>query len=198
MNNEKKYIKIVTYDNFPFGGAPANYLRYFALSLSLNEKNDVEVIMPTGNFYANKTDLNNSKTGQIEKIKYRHLCYVKHPKKFFGKLLDNLCGIALPLIFFLNEHIKKKVDVIIVYNTGFFATLTLLLIKKITNKKLIIILPECYEKPTKLYSLAGFHWLSFYIGITYLVQYADKFIVLTDYLKNYLISKNIQQERILV
>jgi glycosyltransferase involved in cell wall biosynthesis len=50
----------------------------------------------------------------------------------------------------------------------------------------------------KKFSLAQLKWLNFYFGMTYLVQYADKFIVLSDFIKNYLISKNIREENILI
>lgn len=198
MCNRIRYTKIVTYDNFPFGGAPANYLRNFALSIALQEGQKVDVILPTGNYYGNSSDLNISKTGSVENVTYRHLCYVKHPKNYFGKLLDNICGYLLPVAYFIKERIRNKVEVIIIYNTTFTMTLTFLLIKFIIGKKLIIILPEYYEKPANKYSLARLKWLNFYFGISYLVQYADKFIVLSDFLKNYLMSKNICEENILV
>ncbi len=193
-----KYIKIVTYSNFPFGGASANYLRYFAFSLALQEGNKVEVVLPTGSSYGNKSDLNTSRTGAVENISYQHLCYVKHPKNYCGKLLDNICGYLLPIAYFIKERIRNKVDVIVIYNTTFIMTLIFLLIKLIIGRKLIIILPEYYEKPTKKYSLARLKWLNFSFGMSYLVKYADKFIVLSDFLKNYLISKNISEENILV
>lgn len=198
MSKSVRYIKIVTYDNFPYGGAPANYLRYFSLSLALQENNKVEAILPTGNFYGNKSDLNTSRTGVVENINYQHLGYIEHPKNYVGKFLDNTCGYFLPIAYFIKERIKNRVDVIIIYNTTFTNTLLFLLIKRIIGKKLIIILPEYYEKPAKTYSLARLKWLNFYFGMNYLVQYADKFVVLSDFLKNYLISKNIRKENILI
>lgn len=198
MSNTIKYTKIVTYDNFPFGGAPANYLRNFALSIALQEGNNVNVILPTGNYYGNSSDLNTSRAGSVENVTYQHLCYVEHPKNYLGKFLDNICGCLLPIAYFIKERIRNKVDVIIIYNTTFTRTLTFLLIKFIIGKKLIIILPEYYEKPANTYSLARLKWLNFYFGMSNLVQYADKFIVLSDFLKNYLIAKNICEENILI
>lgn len=198
MNNTIRYTKIVTYNNFPFGGAAANYLRNFALSIALQEGNNVEVILPTGNSFGNSSDLNKSSKGSVEKVTYRHLRYVEHPKNYLGKLIDNICGFLLPIAYFIKERINNKVDVIIIYNTSFIMTLNFLLIKFIIGKKLIIILPEYYEKPAQKYSLARLKWLNFYFGMNYLVQYADKVIVLTDYLKNYFISKNVREENILI
>jgi glycosyltransferase involved in cell wall biosynthesis len=190
-------IKIVTYDNFPFGGAPANYMRYFALSLSLIEGNNVEVILPTGN-YGIKSNLNRSKIGNVDKVLFKHLGYLNHPTDTIGKLIDNILGFILPFLYFVKQRINNKVDVIIIYNTRCTITIPFLIIKWIIGKKLVIILPEYYEKPTKKYSLARINWLNFYVGIEYFVKFADKFIVLTDYIKNHLISKQIKDENILL
>ena len=192
-----KFIKIVTYDNFPFGGAPANYLRYFALSLSLQKENDVEVIMPKGN-YGLKNNINTKKVGNVENVNYKHLGYKIHPTNFLGKFIDNFLGIILPILFFIKQRINNKVDIIIIYNTRFTATFTFLLIKWIIGKKLIIIIPEYYEKPIKKYSLARINWLNFYIGIEYFIKFADQFIILSYYIKNLLLSKRIEEDKILL
>lgn len=198
MNTVKmQNIKIVTYDNFPYGGAPANYMRYFALSLSLIDGNNVEVILPTGN-YGQKSNMNSSKTGNVEKVRFKHLGYINHPTDFIGKLLDNIFGLILPFLYFVKQRINNKVDVIIIYNTRCTITIPFLIIKWIIGKKLVIILPEYYGKPSKKYSLARINWLNFYVGIEYFVKFADKFIVLTDYIKNHLISKQIKDENILL
>ena len=188
---EKKYIKIVTYDNFPFGGAPANFVRYFSLSLSLDINNDVEVILPTGN-YGSRSNINKQRADKIDKLKFRHLAFIKHPENFIGKFLDVMLGSILPLFYFLRQKYVKKVDTIIIYNTRFTVTLLFLIIKWLTATKLIIILPEYYEKPKSKYSVQKLNWLNFYYGIEYLVKKADKFIVLSTYMSNFLIKKNVK------
>lgn len=192
---EKKYIKVVTYDNFPFGGAPANFVRYFSLSLSLVDNNDVEVILPTGN-YGNKSNINKQRVDEIESLKYRHLAFIKHPENLIGKFLDVTLGSILPLFYFIKQKLDKKVDTIIIYNTRFTITLLFLFIKWLTATKLIIILPEYYEKPKSKYFLQKLNWLNFYFGIEYLVKKADKFVVLSTFMSNFLIKKNIKKENI--
>lgn len=183
MTDNKEKIKIITYENFPYGGASANLLRYFALALS-REGNDVEVVLPTGNYFGNKIDINIEKKGNIENVTYRHLCFKHHPKNFIGKVIDNLCGIFLPIFFIFKESIKKNLDKIILYNVSFTSILIFLFIKVIVRKKLVIIIPEFYEKPkSKFPKLSLIFWYNFYLGFKYPLKYADGYIVVTNFLK---------------
>lgn len=195
MNSKTKKIKIVTYDNFPYGGAPANFVRYFALSLSLIPENDVEVILPTGN-YGNKNNLNSRKSGKIDNVTFSHLGFRNHPKNFFGKFADILLGVILPVLYFFRLRILNKVDKIIVYNTRFSITLWYLIIKFLTGIELIVILPEYYERPFKKISLQYIQWIDFYIGIEFFVKKADKFIVLSSFMREFMISKNVSENNI--
>jgi len=86
---------------------------------------------------------------------------------------------------------------IVLYNTHISGIFNLLLFKKIFKKKLIIILPEFYEKPTKGF-IALVHWLDFYWGLKYLAKYADAFIPVSNFLKNYLETKLKIKKPILV
>ena len=80
MTEKKNKIVIITYENFPFGGASANLLRYFAFALTCEGK-EVEVILPTGNYFGNKIDLNTKRKGTFKNLKYHHLCFINHPTK---------------------------------------------------------------------------------------------------------------------
>ena len=180
------HIRIITYDNFPYGGASANLLRYFSLSLSL-EGNNVEVVMPTGNNYGKNIDSNVKRSGKVENVRFKHLAYLNHPQNFIGKALDIFLGFINTIGFILKESFKSELDIIIIYNTVFSRYLSIFLLSKILGKKLIVILPEFYEKPnTNFWSLARIKWTDFYLGIKYLSKYADGFFVASHYLKNYL------------
>ena len=194
---EKKYIKIITYGNFPFGGASANLLRYFSLALA-HSNNDVEIVLPTGNYIGHKIDVNSKRNGNIENVKYKHLCFKNHPLNYLGKLLDILCGFTFPIFYLYKECFKNKLDKIILYDTFFVPTLLFLFIKVTLRKKLIIIVPDLYEKPkAKLLSFELIKWYDFYIGLKLLSRYADGYIVVSTYLKKYIndtlkISKPVQ------
>ena len=81
-----KKIKIVTYDNFPFGGASANLLRYLSLALA-NAGNIVEVVLPTGNYYGKNVEANPKRNGNVEHVTYKHLGLRHHPLNYLGKII---------------------------------------------------------------------------------------------------------------
>lgn len=186
MSTKLKHIKIVTYGNFPFGGSVANLLRNFAFSLSTTF--NVEVVLPTGNYFGNKIDSNSKRKGQIKNVTYKHLCFINHPKGLFGKLVDNLCGFILPFFYCIKESVKRRLDLIILYDTTFTNVFVFLLIKLLLNKKLIIFIPDYYEKPKcSLRTIIPLiNWYNFYFGLHYLVRYADSYIVVSHFLKDYL------------
>lgn len=187
MSRRKKIVLIT--NNFPYGGASANLLRYFTLALAF-QNNDIEVIIPTGSYYGNKIDVNENRYGEIESVKYRHLGFLNHPRNYFGKLLDNILGLILPFFYLLNKTIKNNLDIIIVYNPSLLPMVSYLITKFFLRRKLLVILPEFYEKPNhKFISLDLINWFSFYISIKYMVRNADTFIVLSSYLKQYLTNR---------
>lgn len=180
-----KRIKLVTYENFPFGGAPANFLRYFSLALS--KMFNVEVILPTGNVFRN-AELKPKKKGEIKGVNYIHLGFTVHPQNFFGKILDVIWGFIFTPIYLFFSNLFNPFDMIVLYNTHITRIFNLILFKKIFKKKLIIFLPEFYEKPTKGF-IALLHWYDFYWGLKYLAIYADAFIPVSHYLKEYIESE---------
>jgi glycosyltransferase involved in cell wall biosynthesis len=197
MNKEqKKYIKVITYGNFPYGGASANFLRYLALSLTLENRNDIEVLLPTGHYYGNKTEENAIRNGVVENIKYRHLGFLNHPKNYLGKIIDNLIGPFLLLFYLLLQRLKGKLNLIIFYNTVFTNTFLILIAKAITGQNLVIIYPEFYEKPKG--KIALLKWYNFHLGIKYLAKYADGSQVMSYYLKDYISSRSKHNMKCLV
>jgi len=177
-----KRIKLVTYENFPFGGAPANFLRYFSLALS--KMFNVEVILPTGNVFRN-AELKPKKKGEIKGVNYIHLGFTVHPQNFFGKILDVIWGFIFTPIYLFFSNLFNHFDMIVLYNSHITQIFNLLLFKKIFKKKLIIILPEFYGKPTNGL-LALIHWNDFYYGLKFLTKHADAFIPVSNFLKHYL------------
>ena len=139
-------IAYISYINFPFGGAMANFSRYFVSGLAL-QNNKIEVILPTGNYYGNMIDCNINREGIINGVPYKHLCFINHPKNYFGKIADNICGLILPVFYLVGKSIKKDLDIIIICDSDFLKTLIFVIAKKVLGKKLVIILPEFYDKP---------------------------------------------------
>lgn len=186
--------KIITFSNFPFGGASANLLRYFSLALA-KESNHVEVILPTGGYYGNKIDIINKRKGKIDNVKFIHTGFVIHPKNYFGKFLDGFIGIFGMLIYLVKSQFKSRIDTIITYNPTLASALFLLFLRLFLRNKLIIILPEFYEKPKKnVLSIQSIKLYNYYWSMKYLIKFADGFIVTSHFLKNY-IEKNLNSSK---
>ena len=186
MSVNKKHIKIITFGNFPFGGSTANLLRNFALSLS--NLYHIEVILPIGSCFGNNIDANSHRVGQLNNVFYRHVCFLKHPTSFVGKLIDNICGLVLPFFYILKQSILKKMDVIILYDTSFTNLIVYNLCKVFLRKKLIVFIPDYYEKPSLSIKtlIPLLNWYNFYLGLHLLVKFADGYIVVSHFLKTYL------------
>jgi glycosyltransferase involved in cell wall biosynthesis len=191
-------IIYISYINFPFGGAMANFSRYFVSGLAM-QNNKIEVILPTGNYYGNYIDCDKNKGGKINGVPYKHLCFINHPKNYFGKLADNICGLILPFFYLVIKTIKKDLDLIIICDSDFFKTLIFVIAKKVLRKKLIIILPEFYDKPKNgFFSLSLIKWYSFYYGMKFVVKNADGYIVLSHFMKRYIREKLNSRKSILL
>lgn len=178
-----KKILIISYENFPFGGAPANYVRNLCKALSLEGFN-IEVILPTGNVYRNLINEKNKKRGYFHSIKYFHIGFVNHPKYLISKILNIIIAFFFTPFVLLYKKIINPYDVIICYNTQLSRTLNILLVKFFI-KKIIIILPEFYEKPNNGF-LRKLHWFDFYFGLKFLSRYFDAYITLTSYMNTYI------------
>lgn len=194
---KKKRIVLLT-ANYPHGGASANLLRLFTKGLS-ELGIEIRVWLPTGHFSNDLSSHNITKKGSIDGVTYRHLFFLHHPHNIIGKIADNFLGSLLTIIYLIKESISNKLDIIIVYNTTLTNTLLLVIVKYLIRKKLIIILPEFYEKPkTKYFSYAMLNWCNFYFGLRFIAKYADGLIVLTTYLKNYYCDLGKQESKILI
>jgi len=184
MGGNKNIVLITS--GFPYGGASANLLRYFVFCLK-EVGHNIEVFQPTGAYYGKKLDQQSVRQGNIGGVNYRRLCFIHHPRNYLGKILDNFLGLLLTFLYLLKRKLANRLDLIIVYDTSFSASLIHVLSKLLLAKKLIIILPEFYERPdSKPLSLSMLKWYNFYFGIKYIARHADKIIVLSSYLKTYM------------
>lgn len=181
-----KNIKIITYQNFPYGGAPANFVRYFSLALE-KVGNNVEVIVPTGLSYRNERKSKISRSGRINSIKYNFIGFINNPDSFFFKVLSSLIAFFYTPLYLLCSFIKLKYEILICYNVHFSRTFFLYSVSKILKVKFILIIPEFYEKPKNKIQLIK--WFDFYIGLKFLTKYADAHIPLSHYMRDYLENK---------
>ena len=61
---------MITYGNFPYGGDSANYLRHFAKGLAGLDY-DIEVLLPTGQYYGNNIEKVENRIGNCEKVAFK-------------------------------------------------------------------------------------------------------------------------------
>lgn len=181
---QQNNIKLITHLNFPYGGASANYLRNFAFSLSEAEY-EVEVLLPTGHIYGNTKAEAPQRHNQIKNITYTYLGFRVHPKSIIGKIISLIWAFFYPPIHLIYAQFKSKFKIIIAYNTHITRIASLLLYKFLFRKKMILILPEFYEKP-KFNILLKLEWYNFYFGLKYFAKYADGYIVFSKMMEQYL------------
>lgn len=181
-----KNIKIITFENFPYGGASANLLRYFALSLS-KEKNQVEILLPTGYLFGNNKNTSIKRKSKIECISYKYLTFTTHPKNFILKIISIIIGCLYTPIYLLYLNLFKKIDIIICYNMYFTKYILILAFNFFYKTKIIFIIPEFYEKPKKNI-ISTIKWYDFYIGMKFITKKADGIIPVSNYLKNYFLN----------
>jgi glycosyltransferase involved in cell wall biosynthesis len=188
MDRNKKII-IITNGNFPFGDASANFLRNLSYSLT-EENNDVLVILPSGEIInSSANNISNQKKNEINGVKFRYLGYRYHPTNYFHKFFSLILSIIVPFLTLSKYIFLNKADIILLYNVSFINIFHYLILKLLSKIKIVIIIPEFYDKfQYKSFSLKRAKWYNFYIGIRYLSKYADGYIVLSHYLKNYLIN----------
>ncbi len=185
-----KKIKIVTYENFPFGGASANFLRYLAFALT-QEKHEVEVIKPNGYIYGGNKNPKNQRVGEINNVKFRYIGLTKnHPRCVIGKIVSSIWAFCFTPLFLMLSYFHSKYQMLICYNTRLYAVLPLLVLKCFFKLKFLLIIPEYYRKPNSGI-IKKILWYNFYIGLNYFAKYADGYVVLTSYMYEYL-SDNLK------
>lgn len=194
MISNPKYIVLIT-NTFPYGRASANFLRLFTYCIR-DTGNSIEVFLPTGDCSSIKE--NKVRKGDVEGVRFTRLGFINHPKHILGKVMDNLLGFFLLYFYLFKRLFNKNLDVIVVYNPISLHFPLLLICKYIFNKELIIIISEYYSKPKlPFWKLKKIKWYIFWFNAEYLYRFADRFIVLSDYLRNFILSKLSKNKKIL-
>jgi glycosyltransferase involved in cell wall biosynthesis len=192
--NQKKTV-IITSVNFPFGGAPANFLRLLYKGLNDNGKN-VKVILQNG-FYYGDMRFDNSHSKDYNFV----FCGFKNrPSNFILKLLDTLAGIFIPLLFLIIMKIKRQINNVVIYNISTYQVLPTLLLCKIIDIDIHSYISEWYEKETiTKKSLFGYiKLIDFQYRMKKLNFYFTSLIVTSHYLKNYYVNNGYGTNKIFI
>jgi len=194
MTSKPKIIILIT-NSFPYGRASANFLRFFTYCIS-ETGNSIEVLIPTGDSSSIKD--NKVKKGNINGIAFTHLGFINRPKNILGKAADSLLGLFMLHYNLFKRLFIRKVDTIVVYNPISINFPILLGFKYIFKKELIVIISEYYSKPSlPIWKFKKIKWYIFKFNADYLYRFADKFIVFSEYLRNFIQSKFDQEKKIL-
>lgn len=183
VRSSKKRLKVISFGNFPYGRASANFLRNFTLALS-NYYN-IEVVLPRGMKYG-KSMINNSKRiNSFEQISYRHTGFIKRPTNLIGQLTDEVIGRLFLYVNVLKTGLKNDTDLIIKYQVNFFSDLIIVSLCRLFKIKYLNILSEYYPKPQG-FGFQRFEWQSFIWGIKYISKKSNGLIVFSNFLTNYI------------
>jgi len=185
MAKKKIKILIVTSANFPFGGSSANYIRLLSLGLR-NNADSVKVLLPLGHSYGRNVEEKIKRKGHFNGVEYKYTLFLYQPHSLAGKLINAVFGnffLFLNLLYFRLVHNYK---IIINYDAVFIRDISVFTVAKISNIKLISVIPDFFEKPKKsVFSWAFLKWANFFWGLKYVAKHADKLIVFSSFLKDF-------------
>ena len=186
---------ILIANSYPYGRASANFLRNFTYCIKETTRT-IEVLIPTGDSSSIKE--NKVRKGNVNGVPFTRLGFITRPNNFFGKITDSLLGFFMLYYTLLKRIFTKKMDTIVVYNPISINFPILLIFKYIFKKKLILILSEYYSKPRlPFWNVKKIKWYLFKFNADYLYQFAEKFIVFSEYLRGFIQSRLDQGKKIL-
>lgn len=184
-----KNIIIVTNNNFPFGGAAANYLRL--LYNGLSQEYDIRVILQRGHDFGGESNNNSN----FSAYNYEYCGFMIRPNNLILRMLDTILGVFVAPYLILKYREKEHSTKVLIYNRTAYEVILLMIICKVLNIKIINIISEWYEKKTlctKFYQLP--RWWDFLFMMKYANFHFDGLIVFSSFLKNFYISRNFPEK----
>jgi glycosyltransferase involved in cell wall biosynthesis len=190
-------ILIITSSNFPFGGAPANYVRLLADGLSL-QGHTVKVLIQGGMQYGTQK-VGFAKKGIFKNISYEYCCFANRPKSVVFKLIDNIISAIYPIWYIFINGITGRLNFVIFYTGSTYLALPSLICCKLTLIKTIGIIVEWFEKKTYLSSTIRYlKWWDYMIYMKLICRHFSRLIVTSRFLKNTYTYYGYQPEHILI
>lgn len=189
---DEKRILLVTHNDFPFGGACANFLRYLALGYAENGFN-VDVLLQRGRTFGDF-----SRFTLPASIRFTFMAFTKRPSSVLLKVIDTLTGTIRPALHILFSR-KEKYSLLYIYNRSGFELLPVTIAAKLRGVPVCNIVVEWYEKENLVRKKIHIvRWWDFLIRMKYLNKYFDSLLVLTHYLRTYYLSEGYPAERIVL
>lgn len=196
MMNKRK-ILLVSDMNFPFGGASANLLRLFATGISKNNKN-VTVVLQRGRQYGNKKNI--SKGGIIDSVKYWYCCFTNRPQNYILKVVDDIFGVVIPLVYILIQSISGRLECVIMYTSNAQFSVFTILLCRLFKIPIFNIVTEWHDKSnleqnTLISKIKSFY---FKLQVKYFNTKFNGLIVLSHFLKDIYVNANVSETKILI
>ncbi|NLM66573.1 MAG: glycosyltransferase family 4 protein [Enterococcus sp.] len=197
LHNSGKYI-LITSANFPDGGPAASYLNLFCRGLKINNI-DIQVYLLKGYAFGENRNMGPRKNITTDKIPYTYLGFRQRPENTGLKLVDlilSLLRLSILLLSLLRSHKKTT---IVLYNSEFLFNLPILVIKKLTQIRLVKFSAEIIDRSQYKNTLTGrISRISHKAGSRMLGKMPDKLIVFSYYLKDEFKTRGFQEKDILV
>lgn len=183
-------ISILTTSDFPYYGAPENFVRQMSLGIKFNDA-DVEVIKFWGERYHKINDTNVTCTNYLFEKPFRNELL-----KFF----EIICQIIFIPIFVYRRKYKKNDSVLLLYGLDrLYFNLPLIIFCSVFRLKCYRIITEIYPN----YEIAKYWWrapniLFNQLQLKYIDRYMDGIIVLTKFLYDTCVSNSVKKEKLLL
>lgn len=185
-------ITLLTSSDFPYGGAPENFVREMLTGIKKVYSNiNLNVILFWGNRYNNLND-----TG----INCSNYLFKKPFKNNFFKILELFFQILNIPLFMISLKFKFKSDVLILYGIDrSYIVAPIILFSKIINLKCYRIITELYQKKDYAYKWWRLPLVFFNsTQLKFFDKYLDGVIVLSNYLKEICLKNGIKESNIYV
>jgi len=197
-NQLAKDFILITSENFPDGGASANYMNLFCKGLKVNNQ-EISVWLLKGFAFGKHTRPHKQKNITADGVPFIYLSSTHRPKNYIRKLIDDFTAIIRLIISLIGLIKKRKAVYILVYSGGLLFNIPIYLIGRIIGLKIISFVPEYYDKPSSNGPLLSkIRWYEFLINFKYLNRTSFKLIVFSLSLKDIYVKQKVDKNNIIV
>lgn len=197
-NQLAKEFILITSENFPDGGASANYMNLFCKGLKVNNQK-ISVWLLKGFAFGKHTRPHEQKNLTVDGVPFIYLSSTHRPKNYTRKLIDDFIALLRLIISLIGLVKKRKTLCLLVYSGGLLFNIPIYLFGRIIGLKIISFVPEYYDKPLSNGSLLSkIRWYEFLINFKYLNRTSFKLIVFSSFLKDIYIKQKVNKNNIIV
>jgi glycosyltransferase involved in cell wall biosynthesis len=190
ISNKPISICLLTSSDFPYRGAPENFVRMLSLGL-IHYGHSVEIVRYWGNRFGNENDT------PIKCSNYLFKTPFKNP---IMKIIELVSQVIYVPIFLTKRRFAKRNSIVILYAIDrSYIVFPINIIAKIYGMGCFRIITEYFPPYTYAYSFWRKPLVLFYEAqYKYFDKYLDGVVVLSSYLKNLCINNNVDPQKITI